>query len=166
MTLLYLHVLPDNSDAHPMVLADQASLARTRFPGETAVHRSRVAPHGRPLINGLAISCNYSTRPGNISDIWKLGSKLSHRVGSRVVTVHSRPSGLRASELPNDTMIAIVYHLGLWFKQLRGDSTDATVALIMPNSHQALLTIFGEYLYRIELSSMTITNLHSSCYSV
>ncbi|KAI8873733.1 acetyl-CoA synthetase-like protein [Ramicandelaber brevisporus] len=37
-------------DVHPLLLNNQADVAQTRYPGETAVYRSKIAPHGTELI--------------------------------------------------------------------------------------------------------------------
>lgn len=95
-TIVYLYVLPNNADTHEMILENQASVGRVRAPGETAIYRSLVAPFGRPLMNGLAIGHNFSTRPGNLCDIWKIGSKAV-----KVLTAHSHATGMTIDELPN-----------------------------------------------------------------
>lgn len=96
ITVLYLYWLPEHTDTHEMILQNQASISKMRQQGETAVYRSLVAPHGRSLMTGLAIGHNYTTRPGNVSDIWKIGSNAS-----KVLTVHSKTLSLSVDSLPN-----------------------------------------------------------------
>lgn len=96
VTIVYLYWMPEASDTHEMILRNQASVSRVRKPGETAVYRSLVAPHGRPLMNGLSVGHNFVTRPGNLSDIWQIGSKTS-----KILTVHTNPMGLTVDSFPN-----------------------------------------------------------------
>lgn len=56
------------------LLADLPPWNRVRNPKESAVHRSTNVPYGQPFVTGLNLptETNYSTRDGDIRDIWKL----------------------------------------------------------------------------------------------
>lgn len=158
--LIYFYLLPDNVDLHELALQNQASISKVHMEGESPVYRSLVAPHGRSLINGLAVASGQGagTRPGNLADIWKLGIVQSSRQSnSKVATLHSHLTGsVSVDPIASSVLVEQVYHLGQWLLTLRGDSTDTTVALALPNCQQAFTTLFAATLVNIPVTFLPV----------
>lgn len=147
---VYFYVLPSGSENRMLLLENQASVSNVRHQGETAIYRSLSAPHTRGLINGLSIGTSFSTRPGTLADIWKVRSKKS-----KLLAAH--PTKHHAVDIDETEHIeAIVSQLGRYFQELRGDSVDTTVSLLVPNCQQALISLFAAALFNIPTTVLPI----------
>lgn len=147
---LYFYVLPSGNENRTLLLANQASVGNVRHPGETAVYRSLSAPHGRGLMNGLSVGTSFKTRPGNLADVWNLRNRES-----KLLVAHgTKFDAVEVDEMKN--IEVIVSQLGLYFQNLRGEATDTTVGLLVPNCQQALVSLFASALFNIPTTVIPI----------
>lgn len=75
VSLLFIPLfLSKDPDIHPLALQRQSNSSPIRLPKESAIYRSLETPQGFPLKTGLALKTekSYSTRDGDIRDVWNL----------------------------------------------------------------------------------------------
>lgn len=135
-------------DAHPYLLARQATEAPIRQPGESATFRAPDVPHGYPLKTGLNVRDPGTPkwtagRNGDLRDIWRTavrgalnddGTPSGKR--GKIYTVLGKITAERRLE-------DISQEINILGQYIR-DSKAQTVAICLSDSVELLASIFGE----------------------
>jgi hypothetical protein len=140
--IVYPYVFPSYPDTSEYFLANQSSVASLRREKETAIYRSLVSPHGRPLLSGLSIadsSSKYTTRDGNLSDVWELAAK------AKLSSVAARDGKFIQVPLAREELVRLVYGLGKLIDSWKPGNRD--VAILLPNGMEALICFFASVLF-------------------
>lgn len=123
-------------DTDPFILNVQAGISQLRHPGETAVYRSRITPFTGTLLSGLSIGKSaFSTRDGNLADIWELAQKASIGECSFGATDSVNP-------ISSEELARLVYGVG---KKLQNSQNP--IAVMLPNSIESLVLTFAGPLF-------------------
>lgn len=164
---LYPILFAPEPDAHPLLLASQATASRVRQPGESAIFRSLETPHGYPLRAGLNVKDPGSPkwaagRDGDLRDVWKQAFRGSlgpddKETGSpgKVFTVLGKEEVI---QYEFSTMTKHINAVG----NFMNDCTGSRVAIYLPNSVEFLITFFGNALIDT-IHSFTIADESPSC---
>ncbi|ANB15874.1 hypothetical protein AWJ20_3518 [Sugiyamaella lignohabitans] len=153
----YSYLYPSYPDINEFFLHEQSSVATIRLPAETAIYRSKVTPHGRQLISGLSIADNaqnsYSTRDGNVLDIWRLTLKNTIPLATAVSDGGGIVGNFVQVPLSNEELELLVHAIGQkfasWTKR-RTKSTgkvDPHVVIALGSSLESLICFFAATLY-------------------
>jgi hypothetical protein len=130
------------------------TVCSVRNPKESAVHRSLQTPPGYPLVTGLGLPSaqKYTTRGGDIRDIWKLAvekgkGKLLTVRGSTVVehdisTLQFPVARVSKLTKSTDTLTQRIHALGSHLTQLGAKR----IAIYLPNDTENLVASFGKWL--------------------
>lgn len=123
-------------DTDPFILNVQAGISQLRHPGETAIYRSRITPFTGTLLSGLSIGKSaFSTRDGNLADIWELAKKAS--IGECSYGASDSVNPISCAELTR-----LVYGVG---EKLRNSQNP--IAVMLPNSIESLVLTFAGPLF-------------------
>ena len=84
--IIYPWLSAEPPDTHPLLLARQANVSRTRKEGESAIYRSQEILHAQTLTSGLdikdpGVSKWVSGRDGDLCDVWRHAAKGHGQVG-------------------------------------------------------------------------------------
>ncbi|KAF3934872.1 hypothetical protein ABW19_dt0203186 [Dactylella cylindrospora] len=140
VALIFFPLIFDGEpDGPPMALIHQSTVAPTRKPNESAIHRSRETPFGFPLRQGLGIQEGYSKRNGDVRDIWRVFMQKVgqlHTILGADKVVHSI-----------DTLDDEIDKLGDYISNLKTDGARKIVAAYLPNSAENLVAGFVSAFY-------------------
>lgn len=151
---VYPYIFPTYPDVHKLFLLEQSNISSLCYPGETAVYRSRVTPHGRKLIGGLAIADQAtkigSTRDGNISDLWKITEQSSDTIHRIVMS--PRSDGLYStSPVSLQELKRLVHGLGQWMKNDLQHIDSMDIVVLHATGFDSLVFFFAAALYGFSL---------------
>ncbi|KAF8540352.1 hypothetical protein BDD12DRAFT_734836 [Trichophaea hybrida] len=135
-------VLSKSPDIHPFALLRQSSVAPVRNLKESAVYRSLQTPPGYPLVSGLQLATaqKYSSRSGDIRDIWKLAIEKGN---GKLLSV----KGVSIEEYDIQNITKQIHALGSHLKQLGAKR----VAVHLPNDTENLVASFACAFYDLVL---------------
>lgn len=142
-------------DTDPFILQVQSSISHLRMPGETAVYRSRITPFTGTLLSGLSIGKSaFSTRDGNLNDLWQLAQKTSIGECSFGKVDHVKA-------IPEPELTKLVYGVG---KKLQNGENP--IAVMLPNSLESFVltfagALFGTHVVFISIEDVTEQQLES-----
>ncbi|CCX10488.1 Similar to Long-chain-fatty-acid--CoA ligase 3; acc. no. O95573 [Pyronema omphalodes CBS 100304] len=127
-------ILSKDPDIHPYALLRQSSVAPVRNPKESAVYRSLQTPVGYPLVSGLQLPSvqKYSSRSGDIRDIWKLA--IEKGKGKIIVA-----KGKDVEKHDINTLTKQIHALGTHLK----NAGATKVAVHLPNCIENLVATFA-----------------------
>jgi len=146
--VIYPTFTAKDADTHPFLLHRQANISPVRQPGESAVYRSLSTLHGSPLITGLNVkeaggSKWAAGKPGDLRDVWRRAAGLSGEDGNPHSNAGKLMTAYGVAEHVQHDFKELTEHintLGQYVKQ-RGVNT---AAICLPNSVEALVTVFGK----------------------
>lgn len=161
-----------DADIHPMILQRQASAARVRQPGESAVYRAPEVPEGMPLRSGLAVKLPtdkmYSSgRDGDLRFVWKrvIGEIALPPIPGTAQVPPKKQEILSVrgkEEIENYRIKDLTQQIAVIGDHLSKHG-GKRIAIYLPNSVEFLNTLFGKNSCLIHHLIMFLTCNSSNC---
>lgn len=140
-------LLSKEADAHPYLLARQATRSPVRQSGESAVYRSLETPYGFPLRSGLNVRDANAPkwtggRRGDLRDIWRTAVRGALKEDGSPLGKQGKVYTVLGRNMVEHTLDSITQDMNV-VGQYLSDAKAKTVAICLTDSVELLTAIFG-----------------------
>lgn len=140
-------LLSKEPDAHPYLLARQATRSPVRQSGESAAYRSSETPYGFPLRSGLNVRDPNAPkwtggRRGDLRDIWRTAVRGAINENGSLLGKQGKVCTVLGRNVVEHSLDSITQDMNVVGKYL-SDAKAMTVAICLTDSVELLTAIFG-----------------------